>query len=88
MTDCCDERAWLTARIAAKKALILQFEAALSVLATGAQSYSIDTGQTRQTVTRANLTELRNTIAQLETEIVTHQTRLNGCAAFVVRPGW
>lgn len=33
------------------------------------QSYSLDTGQTRQTVTRANLTEINKTIRQLESEL-------------------
>jgi len=88
MTDCFDDRAWLEERIASKKAAILKFEAALTTLAGGAQSYSLDTGQTRQTVTRANLTEIRNMIAQLESDIATLQMRLNGSGRFYVRPGW
>lgn len=88
MTDCCDDRAWLEQRIAAKKALVIAYEAALTALAGGAQTYSLDTGQTRQTVSKVNLTEVRNAIAQLESDIVTLQMRLNGCGRFVVRPGW
>jgi hypothetical protein len=86
--DCCDDSAWLKERIAAKKALILQFETAISTVAGGAQSYSIDTGQTRQVVTRTNITEARNLVAQLESDISTLQQRLYGCGRFVVRPGW
>lgn len=88
MNDCCDDRAWLEERIAAKKALILKYEAALDSLAGGAQSYSLDTGQTRQVVSKANLTEMRNMVANLESDIATLQMRLNGCGRFVVRPGW
>lgn len=87
MSDC-DDREWLEQRIAAKKAAIVAFETAMSTLAGGAQSYSLDTGQTRQVVTKANLTEMRNAIAQLESDISTLQMRLNGCARFYVRPGW
>jgi hypothetical protein len=88
MNDCCDDSAWIAERIAAKKALILKYEAALDALAGGAQTYSIDTGQTRQTVSKANLTEMRNVIAQLESDLSTLQMRLNGCGRFQMRPGW
>lgn len=87
MTDCCDDREWIEARIAAKKGLVLKYEAALDALSTNAQSYSIDTGQTRQTVTRANLTEIRNIVTHLEGEISTLQARL-GCGQIQARPGW
>lgn len=87
MTDCCDDAFW-EQRLAAKKALILQLDTAVSAVAGGAQSYSIDTGQTRQTVTKSNLTEMRNFIAQLEAEISTLQQRLSGCGRFIARPAW
>ena len=44
------------------------FYAAQLALATH-QSYSLDTGQGRQTVTRANLTEINRTIQALEAEL-------------------
>ena len=91
MTDCCDgaeDRAYYEERIVAKKALILKLEAAIDSISTGAQSYSIDTGQTRQVVTRANLSETRNMIARLESDISTLQQRIYGCGRFQVRPGW
>ena len=88
MNDCCDDREFWEGRIAAKKALIAQLDEALLAIAGGAQSYSIDTGQTRQVVTKANVTETRNTIAQLESDISTLQMRLYGCARLQVRPGW
>jgi hypothetical protein len=88
MNDCCDDSTWLAERIAAKKALILKYEAALDTLSSGAQSYSLDTGQTRQVVTKANLSELRNMLAKLESDLSTLQQRLSGCGRFQVRPGW
>jgi hypothetical protein len=88
MTDCFDDREFLEQRIAAKKAALLAFDAALTALAGGAQSYSLDTGQTRQVVTKANLSEMRIMITKLESEISTLQQRLNGYGRFQVRPGW
>lgn len=88
MTDCCDDRVWLEERIAAKKAAILAYETAITALASGAQNYSLDTGQTRQVVSKANLTEMRNAIGQLESDIATLQMRLYGCGRFYVRPAW
>jgi len=89
MTDeCCDERTWLEERIAKKKLAIVAFEDALTALAGGAQSYSLDTGQTRQVVSKANLTEMRKAMAQLESDLSTLQMRLNGCGRFQARPGW
>lgn len=44
------------------------FYAAQLALATH-QSYALDTGQGRQTVTRANLTEINRTIQALEAEM-------------------
>lgn len=52
--------AWVTARIARTQSTIVAVETAIEALAGGAQSYTLDTGQTRQTVTKANLSELRN----------------------------
>jgi hypothetical protein len=88
MTDCCDDSTWLAKRIADKKALLEQLETAITQVALTGQSYSIDTGQTRQVVTRAGLTETRNLIAQLEADIVTLQNRLYGCGVRQVRPAW
>jgi hypothetical protein len=88
MTDCCDDTAFWEQRLAAKKAALLAYDAALTALAGGAQSYSLDTGQTRQTVTKANVTEMRNVIKQLESDIATLQQRLRGCGSAYVRPSW
>jgi len=44
------------------------FYAARQAIASG-QSYSLDTGQGRVTMTRANLTEINRTITDLEAEL-------------------
>lgn len=69
---------WLQARIDARKAQILATEAAITALLGGAQSYTLDTGQTRQTVTKANLSELRKTLQWLESELARLDEQLNG----------
>lgn len=82
------DRVWLEQRVAAKKALIVQYETALSLLAvTGVQSYQLDTGQTRQMVTRANVRDLREAVAALESELAVLEAQLNG-AGFQVTPGF
>ena len=42
---------------------------AARIKAITAQTYTLDTTQTRQSVTRANLTEINKTIRQLESEL-------------------
>lgn len=43
-----------------------------------AQSYNLDTGQSRQMVMRANLTEINKTIRQLEVELERAEARERG----------
>jgi hypothetical protein len=78
MACCDDETAWYQARIDATKALIIAYENALTALASGAQSYSLDTGQTRQTVTKANVTSLKMTLGALENRYETLKARMCG----------
>lgn len=76
---------WLDARITKVEALIEAFETAMTAVAGGAQSYSLDTGQTRQTVTKANLAEMRITLDQLENRRAELRLRRHG-AGFIARP--
>ena len=69
---------WLKARIAKVEAAIEAYEDAILALSTGAQTYSLDTGQTRQSVTKANLSEMRNALANLENKRATLRARLYG----------
>jgi hypothetical protein len=75
---CADDRQWILDRIEATKALIIKTEEAISALSLGANSYTFDTGQSRQTVTRANLATVRGQLDSLENRLATLQARLCG----------
>ncbi len=53
------DKAFLDKRIAAAKKEIVALETGISEIAAGMQQYTLDTGQTRQTVTKANLGSMR-----------------------------
>lgn len=81
--------AWLQARLTATQAQIEAYEDAIAALgASGAAvlSYSIDTGQTRQQVTRANLSDLQETLDRLYCRYEALYNRLNGGASIIMRP--
>lgn len=85
----CNDHTFLTERIAATEAAITVYEDALLALGTGGvQSYTIDTGQSRQTVTRANLTEIQKTVDGLYNRRMTLIARRDGCGVSIGRPGW
>lgn len=83
-----DDATWIAERIAKTEALIVAYEDAITTLGTGGvQSYTLDTGQTRQTVTRANLAELKLMLESLENRRATLKARLEGACTRVI-PGW
>lgn len=85
--DCCDD-SFIEEQIADTKALIRAYGAALLAFAnTNTQSYQIDTGQTRQLVTRAQLGSLQLTRSRLMGELATLEARA-GCGKFNVKPAW
>jgi len=76
-----DENAYLDAKITKVEALIDAYEDAILALATsGAQSYTLDTGQSRQTVTKAQLSDLRLSLRELENRRSELRTRRYGSA--------
>ncbi|HKY40797.1 MAG TPA: hypothetical protein VJN18_32905 [Polyangiaceae bacterium] len=76
-------------RIAATKAEILVLEEAALAIETGAiQSYTLSTGQTSQTVTKANISTLRSAIDHLLNRLAVLDARVNGAARLYVRPGF
>lgn len=75
------ERAFYEARIAATEASIVAYETGLDAFAAGAASYTLDTGQTRQTVTKANITEMRRHLDSLYNRRATLKARLDGAAS-------
>lgn len=76
-------------RIDATKAQILAYEDAVLALATGGvQSYTLDTGQTRQTVTKLDLNALNKVLDSLYNRCATLEARLNGSGTITARPAW
>lgn len=82
------DREFIQARIDATKAQIIAYENAADALASGVQSYTIDTGQTRQTVTKLDMRGIQNTLDQLYNRCATLEARLNGSGTVNVRPVW
>ena len=67
---------FLQGRIDATKAQIIAYEDAITALTSGGvQSYTLDTGQSRQTVTRLELSTLNNALDGLYNRLVTLQAR-------------
>lgn len=90
MASCCDHinREWLEARIEKTKALIEAYEDAILALSTdGIFQYSLDTGQTRQMVTKQQLGSLRLQLEALENRLATLTARLCGGSTYV-KPGF
>ena len=81
------DRAYLSGRIAVTRTLIEAYEAAILALAGGVQSYTLDTSQSRQTVTKLDLKTLQDTLDTLYNRCTSFEARLNG-AGGIGRPGW
>lgn len=89
MAECVDgdEKYFILQRIEAQEALILRIETALVTVSAGATSYTIDTGQTRQTVTKATPGELRNALNEALNLRSVLKAQLEG-KSVNLRPGW
>lgn len=83
------ERSYITGRIIATKAQIEAYEDAVLALGAGGgiQSYTLDTGQSRQVVTRADISTLTTTIDRLYNRLTMLEARLYG-STIHARPGW
>lgn len=83
------DRAFIKERITATKALIVAYEDAVTALGTqgGVVSYTLDTGQSRQTVTRADISSLNRMLDTLYNRLATFEARLYG-ASLTARPAW
>jgi hypothetical protein len=55
---------------------------------TGAQSYELDTSQTRQRVTRADLGMLKELRSELRSELALAKDKCGGCGGTHVVPSW
>lgn len=86
MAGCCVDREWVQSRINATKLAIESVEAAILTLATtNTASYSLNSGQTQQSVTRNQIGSLRMLLPQLEDRLQYLQNKLCGGAAVYVR---
>ena len=79
---------FLKERIEKIKALIIIYEEAITSIAGGAQHYRLDTGQSSQTVTKANIEELTNKLNSLYNLLAVLNLRLKGSGSTQVRPGY
>lgn len=83
------DAAFLIGRITVTKALIIAYEEAILQISTGAvQSYTLDTGQSVQTVTKLNLNTLNESLGGLYNRCATMEARLNGSGTTMVVPSW
>jgi len=79
---------WLQARITATQTQIETLEEAVDAVSSGAvQSWTLDTGQTRETVTKKNVATYEATLDRLYNRLAVLEARLNG-AVVQVRPGY
>ena len=82
------DKSFLIERIVAIKALIVTAQTAQAGLMSGAiESYTLDTGQTRQTVTKVNIGTLQNAINSLFNQYATMYARVYG-GTVMVKPQW
>lgn len=83
MVDC-----FWSERLAIAKQQLTALDAAITALESGAQSYTLDTGQSRQTVTRHQIGDLYRRQERLLEQIANLEVRCGGGGAFVARPGF
>jgi len=85
----CTDYRFLTDRITATEALIVAYEDAVAGLVSGAiHQYSIDTGQSRQSVTKTDVNILNRAIEGLYNRRATLIARRDGCGTVTTRPSW
>ncbi len=83
------DETFLRERIASTKAIIIELETAMANLVSGAiLSYTLDTGQTRQTVTRLEISSLKNVINSKYNLLSILEARLTGGGVITVNPVW
>ena len=78
---------FLDERITWHKNAIAAYEEAITALANGAQTYRLNTGQTDTSVTRAQLSQLRNMLDNLYSNLAGLCKRRDG-GGYSVRPGF
>jgi hypothetical protein len=79
---------FLQERITKTKELIVAYEDAIAALAGGAQSWMLDTGQTKQSVTNFDLEKLNAMLDSLYNRCATMEARYSGAGQITVRPSF
>lgn len=80
---------WWVERLDAARARVIVYEEAILQLSTGAvQSYTLNTGQTTQTVTKFDLDRLQATLTGLLNQVATLEARVHGCGVVTAGPAW
>ena len=80
---------FIQGRITATKAQIVLYEDAITALVGGGiESYTLDTGQSVQKVTKLNLDVLNKAIDGLYNRCATLEARLNGSGTTLGIPAW
>lgn len=74
---------FLKERLTAKKAQLAIYDAAVTALNSNVEHYDLDTGQSRQRVTRTDMQRLQATIRSLEGEICALEDRVSGSGGVV-----
>jgi hypothetical protein len=82
------DREWIEARIAATKEAIIAHEEAITALSGGAQMYTLDTGQTKQTVMKSQLSQVRDALWALEDRLQYYVNKLEGRGPVRIIPGY
>lgn len=79
---------FLQARLTAIENMIVSYETALASLDNGVQSYSLDTGQSVQKVTKFDIKDLNDVLNSLYNQQTVLYNRLNGKGTLIGRPSW
>lgn len=82
-------REFLKQRIEATKNIIIEYETAILTLnTTSAISYTLNTSQTTQTVTKRDVAGLQASLNGLYNTLATLEARLTGNGVIIAGPAW
>lgn len=85
----CIDSVWLQTRITAVQAQIDAYEAAILAVGVGnVQIYDLDTGQTRQKVTKLDLVDLNKVLDSLYNRLSMLCVRKDSSGVIISKPGW
>lgn len=81
------DQAYWNARIVVVQEQIIKYEAAIDAIVTGGvETYLLDTGQSRQNVTKLDISRLQTALSHLFNRLVTIEAYNTGSGTITVRP--